>query len=437
MLCGKAEKALGPPGTLEVRGIVLMQSFAEFLRQREHVADHIIPYYEKWAEMYLADIELSGGRFDDTASINTFLAGLRNRFKDWQVRQAQRSLRLYIYFQHGRNRPSIDARTDDQQAITTRTDLLDRLSRMMGLQHLAVRTEKAYRGWVVRFLSFVGVKSPAVIDQKDLQAFLSYLAVDRKVSSATQRQAFNALLFLFRRVLAVPVQDLETVVRAKIGRSLPVVLSKDEVRRIMACLHGVDRLMALLIYGAGLRLGECLSLRVKDIDFDRVCLTIRAGKGNKDRETVLPEKLVGHLRRRLEEVKILHQQDRMRNVEGVWVPEALARKYPGAGMEWGWFWVFPSDHLSVDPASGLVRRYHVLPTTLQRAFKLAVARAGVVKNATIHTLRHSFATHLVERGYDIRTIQELLGHSDVSTTMIYTHVATKNKLGVSSPANDL
>jgi integron integrase len=273
--------------------------------------------------------------------------------------------------------------------------------------------------------------------QNHLQAFLTHLAVDLKVSAATQRQAFNALLFLFRNVLSVPMIDLESVVRAKIGKSLPVVLSVAEVRRIILHLQGIDRLMAMVIYGAGLRLNECLSLRVKDIDFDRSCLTVRAGKGNKDRETVLPDRIVGDLRRHLSAVNTVYRQDRERNVPGVWIPEALARKIPAAGTEWGWFWVFPANRLSVDPDSGVVRRFHVLPTTLQRSFKLAVARAGIAKNATIHTLRHSFATHLIERGYDIRTIQELLGHSDVSTTMIYTHVATKNKLGVSSPANDL
>lgn len=308
---------------------------------------------------------------------------------------------------------------------------------MTKLMHLSPRTDAAYRGWVARFLVFVGTKKTSSIGDGDVGAFLSHLAVDRKVAAATQRQAFNALLFLCRHVLNVPVHCLETVVRAKVRKSLPVVLSLDEVRRVLAQLAGTQRLMATLIYGAGLRLNECLELRVKDLDFDRSCLTIRSGKGNKDRETLLPERVGGAMNAHLAKVRQLYLQDRARSIEGVALPQGLARKYPGAGTEWGWFWVFPSDRLSVDPASGLVRRYHALPTALQRSFKLAVARAGIAKNATVHTLRHSFATHLLERGYDIRTIQELLGHSDVSTTMIYTHVATKNKLGVSSPANAL
>ena len=268
-------------------------------------------------------------------------------------------------------------------------------------------------------------------------SFLSHIAVDRGVSSATQKQAFNALLYLLRNVLAVRIEGLECVVRAGVGKRLPVVLIREEVRDILKCLGGTSRLLATLIYGAGLRLEECLCLRIKDLDFARSCLTIRHGKGNKDRETVLPERLVNDLQTHLDRVKLLCQSDRKKGIPGVWLPEALGEKYSNAGKDWSWFWVFPSEKLSIDPRSGVVRKYHVYPSSFQKAFKLAVARAGVVKHATVHTLRHSFATHLVERGYDIRTIQELLGHSDVSTTMIYTHVATRNKLGVVSPANDL
>jgi integron integrase len=414
-----------------------MISYAAFLHERGLVPDRYISYYEQWVSKYLREAQQLVAAPDDPARIAAFVSSLTNIHEEWQIMQAKRALRLYLYYRdHQQYHPP-----DDEPCVPPKdlahAAVVEELVKVIRLKHLSLRTEHAYRGWVSRFLRFVGMKKPASIDEHDVRSFLSYLAVDRKVAAATQRQAFNAVLFLCRHVLTVPIRGLETVVRAKLGTSLPVVLSKAEVRKIISQLHGVERLMAIIIYGAGLRLGECLALRVKDIDFDRGCLTIRGGKGNKDRETVLPEAIVESIRRLLDTVKVRYLQDRARRVEGVWIPEALARKYPGAATEWGWYWLFPSDRLSVDPESGLVRRYHVLPTTLQRAFKLAVARSGIVKNATIHTLRHSFATHLVERGYDIRTIQELLGHADVSTTMIYTHVATRNKLGVSSPANDL
>ncbi len=414
-----------------------MLSYASYLHDRGLVPDRLIPYYEKWVSRYLEALGGLGTAADDEAGINAFAARLRTEWKDWHVDQARQAIRHYLYYQRqSRYRPALDGSAWTGKGVGEAA-LVEELAKVMRLMHLSARTEHAYRGWVLRFLAFVGAKTPSSIDERDVRAFLSHLAVDRKVAAATQRQAFNALLFLCRHVLGISVAGLDTVVRAKLGKSLPVVLSVQEVRKIIAHLQGTDRLMAIIIYGAGLRLSECLALRVKDVDFDRGCLTIRGGKGNKDRETLLPETAVEALRRHLGGVKIRYLQDRAHSVEGVWIPEALARKYPGAGSEWGWFWVFPSDRLSVDPESGLVRRYHVLPTALQRAFKLAVAKSGVAKNATIHTLRHSFATHLVERGYDIRTIQELLGHADVSTTMIYTHVATKNKLVVSSPANDL
>jgi integron integrase len=280
-------------------------------------------------------------------------------------------------------------------------------------------------------------KNCAALTEQDLKNFLSFLAVERKVAGATQKLAFNALLFFYRHVLDVEIGGLSTVVRSKIGRRLPVVLSKEEIRKVFSRLEGTHLLMATIIYGSGMRLQECLSLRVKDIDFSRNCLTIRGGKGNKDRETVLSERVAERLKRHLETVRALFYKDRTNSVAGVSLPGALDRKYQKAGEEWGWFWVFPSANLCIDPLTRIVRRYHVYTTTLQKAFRQAVREAGITKQATIHTLRHSFATHLIEKGYDIRTIQELLGHSDVSTTMIYTHVATRNKLGVTSPADSL
>jgi integron integrase len=274
------------------------------------------------------------------------------------------------------------------------------------------------------------------LDSATVVAFLTHLAVEKmekRIAKATQSQAFNALLFLFRNVLGQDLDISSMAVRAKQSRRLPVVLSRQEVTALLAQLDGVYRLMARLIYGCGLRLNECLALRVKDVDFAQGCLIVRAGKGDKDRRTVLPESLVEELRRHLQDMRHLYEKDRGNGAPGVALPGALERKYPDAGKEWGWFWVFPARSLSVDPRSQVVRRHHVFPDTLQRQIKNAVRKSGLAKLVSVHTLRHSFATHLLENGYDIRTIQELLGHRNVQTTMIYTHVTSKNRLGVRSP----
>ena len=305
--------------------------------------------------------------------------------------------------------------------------------RALRLRHRSYRTEQSYLQWLKRFGAYLGFKEPRSVNQQDLEHFLSHLAVDRKVSATTQRVAFNALLFLFRHVLIKEISGLDGAVRARIPRRLPVVLSRQEVLRIFDQMEGTARLMAGIIYGGGLRLQECLQLRVKDVDFERGCLTIRSGKGDKDRQTLLPESLKNDLQRHLLRVRELHEEDRRNQVEGVWLPNALERKYPNAGKEWAWFWVFPSRKLSIDPVSKIIRRHFLYPTVLGKAFRQAVQRADIAKRATIHTLRHSFATHLLEGGCDIRTVQELLGHSNVDTTMIYTHVAKKNVLGVRSP----
>lgn len=271
-----------------------------------------------------------------------------------------------------------------------------------------------------------------------MKQFLSHLAVSKNVSASTQNQAFNALLFLFRNVLDRPLDDVADTVRASSARrKLPVVLKKHEIHAVFEHLAPLHRLMAQLIYGGGLRVQECISLRVKDIDFEQSSLTIRSGKGDKDRLAVLPESLKEDLQQQLAGAREFFDRDRDRGMAGVSLPHALERKYPRAGLEWGWFWVFPSKMPSRDPRSGVRRRHHVHVSGLQRAFKNAVRRAGIAKNATVHSLRHSFATHLLEGGHDIRTIQELLGHSNLQTTMIYTHVAGKNILGVASPLDAL
>lgn len=268
-------------------------------------------------------------------------------------------------------------------------------------------------------------------------SFLTHLAVERKVAKSTQNVAFNAILFFFRRVLDKDIGALWQAVRAKRKQRLPVVLTPEEVQQVFDQMRDIHLLMIRLIYAGGLRLNEAVRLRVKDLDFQRGCLILRAAKGDKDRETLFPESLQKNLREHLETIRPLYDGDRVAGVEGVHMPDALARKYPNASKEWGWFWVFPSKQLSVDPRSALVRRHHIHAQRLQRAVKKAAGAAGIAKGVKIHTFRHSFATHLVENGCDIRTVQDLLGHANLQTTMIYTHVARHNKLGVRSPLERL
>jgi integron integrase len=306
----------------------------------------------------------------------------------------------------------------------------------MRLHHRSVSTEKTYVGWLRGFRRFIGGKEPGDLEGRDLQDFLSYLAVEKHIATSTQNQALNAVLFLFRHVLGKDIDYTLDAVRARQKRHLPVVLTPQEVHAIFARMEGIAALLARLIYGSGLRVSEALGLRVQDVDFEQNLVIVRSGKGDKDRRTMLPEILKTDLLQHRAEARVLHDHDRKNGVNGVWLPGALERKYPNAGKEWGWFWLFPAKGLSVDPRSLDVRRHHLLPGSLQKAFKSAVTQSGITKRASVHTLRHSFATYLLEKGYDIRTIQELLGHQNVQTTMIYTHVAKKNILGVKSPLDE-
>jgi integron integrase len=314
---------------------------------------------------------------------------------------------------------------------------MDQMRDALRSRHYSVRTEKAYCLWVKRYIRFHRMKHPRDLGGPEINGFLTYLAVKLKVSASTQNQALAAILFLYRHVIGRDVEDLGTVIRARKPKRLPVVLTRDEVVDVLAELTDDKRLMAAIMYGSGLRLTECLRLRVQDIDFGLNEIMVRDGKGGKDRVTVLPESVCPALRDQLEQARRIHKQDLADGWGRVQLPEALSRKYPNAASEWAWQWVFPQDTRWHDPVTGEQGRHHVHETILQRAVKEAVRRSGVGKHASCHTLRHSFATHLLETGYDIRTIQELLGHKNVSTTMIYTHVLNKGGYGVRSPMDRL
>ena len=311
--------------------------------------------------------------------------------------------------------------------------LFDEVRRVLRLKHYSMRTEVVYVGWIRRFIVANGRTHPRSMGATEVERFLSSLAVDGQVAASTQNQALSALLFLYKEVLGIELPWMEDVTRAKRPRRLPTVLSRGEVQDLLAQLDGRPWLLSSLLYGTGLRLMECLRLRVKDVDFARNEITVRNGKGGKDRRTVLPKSLVEPLQRELERARSLHVADLQAGFGAVYLPHALSRKYPNAEREFGWQFVFPSPKRSLDPRDGVERRHHFDDGTLSRALKSACRRAGIVKPVSAHTLRHSFATHMIEAGYDIRTVQELLGHKDVATTQIYTHVLNRGAGGVVSP----
>jgi integron integrase len=310
--------------------------------------------------------------------------------------------------------------------------LMEQVRDALRLKHYSIRTERAYCDWIMRYIRYHRKRHPSLMSEVEVGQFLTHLAREGHVAPSTQNQALSALLFLYGKVLKQEIGWLEKVERAKRPARVPVVLTRDEVSRLFANLRGANRIMAGLLYGSGLRLMECVRLRVKDIDFGYGRITVRDGKGAKDRITTLPLNLAIPLQRHLVAVKAQHEQDLEDGLGEVYLPDALARKYMGAARSWPWQWVFPSLRLAIDPRSGVRRRHHVDENVLQVAVKKAVLAAGLDKPASCHTLRHSFATHLLENGYDIRTVQELLGHKDVSTTMIYTHVLNKPGMGVRS-----
>jgi integron integrase len=321
----------------------------------------------------------------------------------------------------------------DAPTAVQKPKLLDRVRAVARVRHLSIRTEQAYTDWIRRFILFHKKRHPAEMGEEEVRQFISHLAVESKVAASTQNVALCALLFLYRDVLGVELPYVSGMLRAKRPVRVPVVFTREEVDALCSHLPGTYRLVADLLYGSGLRLMEAVRLRVKDLDFASGEILVRDGKGAKDRRTMLPRPLAEPLRRHLGRVKLLHEKDLGEGYGEVYLPYALARKYPSAAREWAWQYVFPSARFSTDPRSGVTRRHHASPDSVQREVKRAVRLAGITKHGGCHTLRHSFATHLLENGYDLRTIQELLGHSDVRTTQIYTHVLNRGGRGVRSP----
>jgi integron integrase len=326
---------------------------------------------------------------------------------------------------------------DETQSASVRPRLLDLVRHAVRVRHYSYRTEKAYLHWIVRYIRFHKLRHPLELSEQAVGEFLTYLAVTRHVSASTQNQALNAIVFLYKHVLDRPLGVIHNAARAKRPQRLPAVFSQEEVRRILERMQGRGRIIAHLLYGSGLRLMECLRLRIKDIDFDRSEILVRDGKGGKDRVTMLPACLRDDLLRCIERARRIHALDLREGFGEVSLPDALQRKYPAAARSLPWQYVFPSDVRSIDPQSKREKRHHLSPDVIQRAVRHAMQEAGVLKHGSCHTLRHSFATHLLENGYDIRTIQQLLGHADVKTTEVYTHVLNRGGFAVRSPADVL
>ncbi len=313
------------------------------------------------------------------------------------------------------------------------TKLLDQVSEKIRLRHYSYRTEKSYKHWIKKYILYHNKTHPDKLGGEALNAFLTHLAKEKKVSASTQNLARNAVLFLYKSVLNKDIGDSNKYIIAQRSRKIPTVFSQEEAKKVLAMMNGTNALIAKLLYGTGVRISECLQLRIKDVDFAQNIITVRDGKGEQDRVTMLPESLKELLKHQIEKVTYLHEQDRKDKAPGVYIPYSIEKKYPNSGKELGWYFIFPGRSLSKDPVTGIVRRHHVHESSVQRAVKKAVKKAGIYKQASCHTFRHSFATHLLENGYDIRSVQELLGHKDVRTTMIYTHVMKKGPLAVKSP----
>jgi len=403
----------------------ILTDFQEFLVSNKLTQEKNVPFYALWASRFLTFYNKNDGCGIDELVLK-FLEGQKKtrKLEDWQIRHIELALKLYLDHFGARTvlRKTEDGKNGENNL--NEADVTKKMKDLIRLKHYSYSTERTYLDWVKRFFLYVTETKGNVssISKNDLKNFLTWLAINQRVSFSTQNQAFNALLFLFREVLREDVGDLSDAVRAKRGKRLPVVLTVEEIKSLLSQLSGRNLLIAQLLYGSGLRLMECARLRVKDVDFGGNLIYVRSGKGDNDRTTMLPNAAKESLKNHLEEIKTIHKKDLAEGYGEVYLPEALSRKYPNAEKDWAWQYVFPANQRSVDPKSGKIRRHHITDKTIQSAIGTAVRKAGIAKHATVHTLRHSFATHLLMNGINIREVQELLGHKNVETTMIYTHV---------------
>jgi integron integrase len=423
----------------------LLPDFQKYIAERKLAPENQIPFYAYWVSKF---ITFSNQQQDKKLDLRRqmFLDSVKNdkKMQEWQITQADNAINLYINHFLAGDASSLSPNTETapRNKFPDNKTVQQQIREILRIKHYAYSTERTYIDWFQRFYNYLtGTKNKnwqkQGADETDVRDFLSHLAVKQRVSSSTQNQAFNALIFLFREVLKIDLRDLSKTVRAKRGPKVPSVLTQNEVRSLLEQLKDKELLLVHILYGTGMRLMEVARLRVQDIDFDLNSIIVRAGKGDKDRITVMPEAIKNPLREHLNYVKKIHEKDIGKGFGEVYLPDALARKYPNAAKEWGWQYVFPAASLSVDPRAGLVRRHHISPSSIQKIVAEAVRKAGIAKHATVHTLRHSFATHLLMDGVNIREVQELLGHKNVETTMIYTHVLRNMSKAPKSPLDTL
>jgi integron integrase len=401
-----------------------LEEYQSFIKDR--IPSNKIPYYLRWVNMY---IEYLDQKEHSQQYFRLFLESLDASYSEWQVKQAAEAINLFLIY--NKDFQSQEITNQDTNWLNLNQSFKEKLI----LMHRSRATIKSYLFWLNKFENYIK-KEVNQLTPNDYESFITHLAIDKSVSQSTQKQAYNSLLFLYRNILRQDLSLMNLPVKSKIPPKLPVVLNLDEVKNIISYMGDDYKIMAQLIYGAGLRLNECMGLRIKDLDFTKNVLHIHNAKGNKERFTLIPESLISTLKEQIKTASDMFENDKAKDNPGVWLPDRIYRKYPSSSQEWIWFWLFPSSRLIVDETFNRPCRYHRHSSGLQREFRKALIKTGITKKASIHTLRHSFATHLVENGYDIRTIQELLGHEDVNTTMIYTHVAQRRSLSVISPLDN-